>query len=137
MTPQQIALVRSSFALALPVSNEVAADFYRRLFVIAPHVRPLFSTDIAEQGRKLMLTLASIVADLDRLDVLVPRAVELARRHVAYGARDEHYDAVGTALIETLRDRLGARFTPEVEAAWAAAYGTLADAMIAGVRQAA
>jgi len=137
MTPTQISLVKSTFVLALPISDEVASEFYRRLFKACPHVRRMFAEDMASQRQKLMLTLTAIVSDLDHLDRLVPLVGELARRHVAYGARVEHYAPVGDALIETLRAALGPKFTPGVEDAWAAAYALLAGAMIQAVSQAA
>lgn len=115
----------------------MAGIFYDRLFADAPDTRALFRNDMAEQRRKLMLTLTFIVGHLDRLDVLLPQAVELARRHVGYGARDRHYAAVGSALIEALRGKLGARFTRDAEQAWAAAYRALSAAMIDGARRAA
>lgn len=137
MTPEQINLVKSTFVYALPISDAVAGDFYGRLFAACPHLRKLFATDMAAQRQKLMMTLTAVVADLDKLDQLVPMVSELARRHVGYGAREDHYAPVGSALIETLRDALGAHFTPEVEAAWGAAYGLLSGAMIQAVRKAA
>lgn len=137
MTPDQIALVKSTFVYAIPISDAVASDFYDRLFAQCPHLRAMFAKDMASQRQKLMLTLTAIVADLDNLDRLVPIVSELARRHVGYGVRDEHYPPVGGALIEALREALGVRFTPAVEAAWGAAYTLLADAMIQAVRKAA
>jgi len=134
MTPDQIALVRSSFVHALPISDALATDFYRRLFNANPGVRSLFPDDMTAQRRKLMMTLTTIVGDLDKLDRLVPAVSELARRHVGYGAREIHYGAVGAALIETLRDALGDRFTADVEASWLAAYGLLSGAMIRAAR---
>lgn len=137
MDARQIALVQDSFVHVVPISDETAADFYSRLFAIAPHVRPLFKGDMAEQGRKLVMTLATVVAALDRLDTVLPTARELAVRHVRYGAQEAHYDAVGVALLDTLRAKLGARFDVETEAAWAEAYQALSGAMIEAARQAA
>ena len=137
MTPNQIALVKSTFIYAIPISDAVASDFYARIFAAYPQLRRMFAADMAAQRQKLMLTLTAIVADLDNLDRLVPMVGELARRHVGYGVRDEHYPPVGAALIEALRHALGARFTPEVEAAWGAAYGLLSGAMIQATKKAA
>lgn len=137
MSPEQISLVKSTFVYALPISEAVAGDFYGRLFAACPHLRRLFPADMAAQRRKLMMTLTAIVNDLDKLDCLVPVVSELARRHVGYGAREEHYAPVGAALVETLRGALGARFTPDVEAAWGAAYGLLSGAMVQAARKAA
>jgi len=137
MTPQQIALVQSSFAQVVPIAPQAAEIFYARLFELAPQVRPLFQGDLQEQGRKLMTMLATVVNGLTRLDVIVPAAQQLARRHVAYGARAEHYPVVGQALIDTLERGLGPAFTPEVREAWATAYGVLSGVMVEAQREAA
>ena len=118
MTPRQIALVQSSFAQVLPIADTAAGMFYARLFELAPQVRPMFKGDIAEQGRKLMAMLRTVVAHLDQPEVLLPAARQLARRHVAYGARDEHYAVVGAALLDTLGAGLGEAMTPETRQAW-------------------
>lgn len=137
MTPQQIALVQNSFAtLALDVER-AGATFYRILFAMAPEVRPLFAADISAQQLKLIQTLAVVIDALPRLPDILPRVRELARRHVAYGTRDAHYAVVGNALIAMLRELLEADFTPETEAAWASAYGTLSAEMIRASREAA
>jgi hemoglobin-like flavoprotein len=137
MTPDQIALVKSTFVFALPISDAVATKFYDQLFKRCPHLRLLFAEDMSAQRQKLMLTLTAIVTDLDHLDRLLPMVTELARRHIGYGVKDEHYAPVGSALLDALRVALGARFTAEVEAAWTAAYGVLSGAMMQAVRKAA
>jgi len=131
MTPIQIALIQSSFAKVVPISEQAAAIFYARLFELAPQVRVLFKGDMTEQGRKLMAMLKTVVATLDKLDVLVPVAQQLAERHVGYGAQPAHYAVVGQALLDTLQKGLGADFTPETREAWTTAYGTLSSVMIA------
>ncbi len=130
MTPLQISLVQSSFAKVLPIADTAAALFYARLFEIAPEVRPLFKGDMAEQGRKLMAMLSTVVSGLGKLETIVPAAQQLAKRHVAYGARPAHYAAVGAALIDTLAGALGAEFTPDTREAWTRAYGLLSTVMI-------
>jgi len=136
MTPEQIALVRDSFRAVVPIKEQAAALFYGRLFDIAPDVRPLFtSTDLAIQGQKLMAALAMVVGGLDRPDTILPAAQALAVRHAGYGVEEAHYAPVGAALLWTLGQGLGDRFTPEVETAWTAAYGLLAEVMIAAAKQ--
>lgn len=137
MTPHQIALVQDSFIYVLPIPDATAAAFYARLFALAPDTRPLFRHDMVEQGRKLVLTLATVVNGLDRLDEIVPVAQELARRHVSYGALPRHYDAVGTALLATLAELLGPLYDEATADAWAAAYTLLAGVMIDAGRLAA
>ncbi|WP_316231351.1 globin family protein [Bradyrhizobium sp. SZCCHNR1051] len=131
MTPSQIALVQDSFAKVAPISDQAAGIFYDRLFEVAPQVRPMFPDDLTEQRKKLMATLAVVVNGLANLPAILPAASALAKRHVDYGAKPEHYPVVGSALLWTLEKGLGEAWTPEVAEAWTAAYGTLSGFMIA------
>jgi hemoglobin-like flavoprotein len=60
----------------------------------------------------------------------------LGERHGRYGVTDSHYDEVGAALIQTLREGLGEAFDEALESAWATAYAFLAERMIAASRAA-
>jgi nitric oxide dioxygenase len=131
MTPAQVGLIQDSFARVAPISEQAAALFYGRLFEIAPEAKPLFKGDMKKQGRKLMATLAVVVNGLSNLDAILPAASALAKRHIAYGVKPGHYAPVGEALIWTLERGLGAAWTQELAAAWAAAYTTLSQFMIA------
>jgi len=129
MTPQQIELVRTSFAQVAPIAGPAAKLFYSRLFELDPSLRPLFKSDLEEQGNKLMTMIGGVVDMLDQPDKLLPLAQNLGRRHAAYGVEDSHYETVGAALLWTLEKGLGTAFTLEVEQAWAAAYGLLSTTM--------
>lgn len=130
MSPEQVKLVQQSFAKVAPLSDQAAMLFYDRLFEIAPQVRTMFPPDMTEQRRKLMATLAIVVKGLSNLESILPAVSSLATRHVAYGAKAEHYPVVGSALLWTLEQGLGKDWTPEVADAWAAAYATLSGFMI-------
>ena len=135
MDSRRVALVQDSFAQIIPLPDETAAYFYDRLFALAPEVRPLFKGDMGQQGRKLVMTLATIVNGLDKLDRIMPAVRELAIRHIRYGVKERHYDVVGRALLDTLRTKLGPDFDRETEAAWAEAYQLLSDEMIEAGRK--
>jgi hemoglobin-like flavoprotein len=129
MTPKQKALVQESWKAVMPISAQAADLFYGRLFDLDPALKPLFKSDIKEQGKKLMQMIGMCVAGLDHLDQLVPAVESLGRRHVNYGVVESHYDTVGAALLWTLEKGLGEAFTPQVEQAWAEVYQTLASTM--------
>ena len=131
MTPEQVKAVQDSFDKVKPIAEQAAALFYGRLFEIAPEVKPLFRGDMAEQGRKLMATLATVVNSLDNLEAVLPAASALAKRHVEYGVKAADYAPVGAALLWTLEKGLGDLWTPELAAAWGEAYKVLSEFMIA------
>jgi hemoglobin-like flavoprotein len=132
MTPNQVDLIRASWASVEPIQDVAATLFYDRLFELDPALRRLFrNADMAQQKKILMQTLTVVVKSLDRLDQLVPAIEALGRRHAGYGVRPEHYETVGAALLWTLGQGLGEAFTSDVERAWTQAYSTLASVMIA------
>jgi hemoglobin-like flavoprotein len=130
MNPSQIKLVQESYAKVAPIADQAAVMFYDRLFEVAPQVKAMFPADLTEQRKKLMATLSVVVNGLSNLQSVLPAASALARRHVSYGAKPEHYPVVGGALLWTLEKGLGDGWTPEVAEAWSAAYGTLSGFMI-------
>jgi hemoglobin-like flavoprotein len=130
MTPDQVKLVQQSFSKVAPIADKAAVIFYDRLFEVAPAVKAMFPADMTEQRKKLMSTLAVVVSGLSNLESILPAASALATRHVAYGAKPEHYPVVGGALLWTLEKGLGSDWTPDVAEAWTAAYATLSGYMI-------
>jgi nitric oxide dioxygenase len=130
MTPEQIKIVRLTFAQAMNRKVEVGMIFYERLFAIAPDTKVLFRGDIEEQSRKLMDTLAIAISNLRDTPALVGMLEALAHRHVTYGVRAEHYDKVGEALLWTLEKVFGVAFTGEVRNAWATLYRIVAETML-------
>lgn len=130
MTEQQKALVQDSWAQVAPHAEATAALFYNRLFELDPGLKPLFAqSNLAEQGQKLMQMITVAVKGLDALEQLVPAVQELGRRHTGYGVLEEHYEIVGTALLDTLARGLEGAFTAETKEAWATTYNTLARVM--------
>lgn len=129
MTPRQVELVQTTWEKVVPISDQAAALFYGRLFELDPELKPMFKSDIREQGKKLMQMITVAVRGLGDLGKLVSAVEDLGRRHVGYGVRKKDYDTVATALLWTLEKGLGADFTPEVKEAWVETYTILATTM--------
>lgn len=132
MTNQQINHVRSTWAMVAALDAEtVGGLFYNRLFEIAPEVRHMFRSPVAEQSKKLLSMIGYVISKLDKLDDIIDEVAKLAQRHVQYGVKAEHYSTVATALLWTLEQGLGEEWTEDVKEAWVLCYTTLAGAMIA------
>ena len=137
MTPEELTLVRTSWAKVQPISTQAAELFYHRLFDTAPELKALFKGDMRAQGHRLMDMIDTAVRGLESWDQLVPAVQALGRRHAGYGVKEADYDAVAAALLWTLEQGLGDAFTDEVRAAWINTYGALADTMKSAAREAA
>jgi hemoglobin-like flavoprotein len=130
MTTHQIEMVQQSWEKIKPAAQSAGELFYQKLFERAPQVRHLFRNDISEQAGKLTYMLTYVVNRLDKLETMLDDVQKLAVRHDKYGAEPEHYMVVGDCLLETLEEGLGEDWNHHLMRAWAAAYGTLANAMI-------
>lgn len=129
MTPNQIETVKDSFQHIYPVKDALSQTFYNELFRIAPSVRPFFAEDMTEQRIKLSETLGAVVANLHQMPLIVDTVAGLARRHVAYGAKPEHFAPVGHALIFALEKHMPGGLTEVETDAWVAAYTQISDLM--------
>ncbi|MBV9877958.1 MAG: hemin receptor [Verrucomicrobia bacterium] len=129
MTEYDKQLVQDSWAQVIPISDKAAELFYNRLFELDPSLRPLFTSNMTEQGRKLMGMITVAVHGLDRLDEIIPAVRALGKRHLGYGVTDDHYDTVATALLWTLERGLGDAFTEDTRNAWIKTYTLLSTIM--------
>jgi hemoglobin-like flavoprotein len=128
-------LLETSFDLLAPRGDELMDEFYERLFAEAPEVRPLFPDDMRRQKTMLLGALVLLRKSLRNVDAIVPKLRVLGARHVAYGARAEHYTIVGGALLSAMAKLAGDRWTREIETAWTNAFELVAAAMLAGAEE--
>lgn len=129
MTREQIALVRKSFDRLRPIPRGAGKEFYETLFALDPSLRPLFSTDVENQGAMFVVALGLALKGLDDDGGVDEPLRELGRRHVLYGAKDIHYDTFREALLCLFAQRLGPDFTPEMAEAWRAAFDRISSVM--------
>jgi hemoglobin-like flavoprotein len=136
MTPEQIILVQTSYQRLGPRLPDLAARFYQELFGRNPALRPLFTTDLAEQQVRFARKLTELVDAIPRLDDLLAHTRALGARHVGYGVRAADYQTVGAALVDALAAILGDGFDPETRQAWMLAYNLMAETMLDGAASA-
>src|SRR5271169_4187408 len=99
MDDAQKDIVRTTFAKIAPIAGQAGTMLYEKIFALDPSLRSLFKIDIETQAVKIMSVFATAIANLDRLDQILPRVRELGRRHVGYGVRARDYDTGGIALM--------------------------------------
>ncbi len=116
--------------MIVPVKDQTAELFYRKLFQMDPEMKPLFKGDMKAQGDKFVAPINLVVNSLNNLDHVAPELQDMSRRQLDYGVKTEHYDTVGNALLWTLEQGLGNEFTDEVKTAWTTAYGIVASTMV-------
>jgi hemoglobin-like flavoprotein len=128
-----IVALEASFDHVAPRGDELMDVFYRRLFAVAPAVRPLFAdADLKRQKGMLLAALVLIRKSLRNLEAVTPTLRNLGARHVRYGALPEHYPVVGQVLIASMAEVAGDAWTVDYELAWTEAYTVLSGAMLDG-----
>nr|WP_240519578.1 globin domain-containing protein [Amycolatopsis antarctica] len=124
-----VELIRQSWAGVESRAPEVAQFFYGVLFTISPDTRDLFPANMSVQRSRLLRALVHVVQMVDRTEELLPFLRQLGRDHRKFQVVTGHYDAVGTALLTSLKRYAGKDWTEEVEQAWGTAYSIVATAM--------
>lgn len=130
--------IRQLVKATAPVLKEhgvaLTRHFYARMFEHNPELKPIFNQGHQQSGSQqqaLAMAVAAYAEHIEDPSVLAPVLTRIANKHVSLGIRAEHYPIVGRHLLASIREVLGAEAaTDELIAAWAAAYGQLADALI-------
>ncbi len=128
LSPQTIAIVKSTVPLLESAGTAITEHFYNRLFTANPELQNIFNMSNQKSGRQqfaLFSAIAAYAKNIDNLAALGPMVERIANKHTSYFIQPEQYAIVGHHLIETLRELAPDAFTPEVEAAWTEAYGLL------------
>ena len=129
----ELELLETSFDLVAADGDALMDTFYAGLFAAAPAVQPLFAdTDLRRQKAMLLSALVLLRKSLRNLDAAVPTLRALGARHVAYGARPEHYPVVGEVLIASMAQVAGDAWRPEYARAWGVAFDVVAGVMLEG-----
>jgi nitric oxide dioxygenase len=127
-------IVKSTVPLLESGGEALTTHFYRLLLSEHPEVQPLFNqTNQAggAQQRALANGLLMYARHIDELDQLGGLVSQIVNKHVSLQILPEHYPLVGGCLLRAIREVLGPEIaTDAVIAAWAAAYGQLADILI-------
>jgi len=129
-TDPALTTIRDTFAAVAKAGDEAAGYFYAWLFLRRPELRDLFPPAMDEQRDRLFRALTRIVDSLGTPDQMATYLAQLGRDHRKYQVEPEMYDAVGEALVATLRAFAGAAFTADAEQIWVQTYTTASSLMI-------
>ncbi len=130
LSDDEIDLIRASYVQASHDLQRAGEIFYAQLFEIDPAAESLFVADVDKQAGKLMSTLGLVVSQLQNWQALEPVVEDLAMRHLAYGVKAAHYDAVGEALHAMFDALLDRDYCARTRRAWDHAYRDLSETMI-------
>ncbi len=136
MDADTLKAVKHHYQSLSPRLGEVAEEFYRDLFSVAPQVRALFPEDMTRQRAHLAAAVAIVGRNIQSLDALEQPLSEMGARHANYGAAPEHYPVVRDCLLRAMSKVSGETWTPRIHDAWYAALNAVAAAMLRGAARA-
>jgi len=118
--------------------REIGERFYETLFEQHPELHNLFNEANQKRGiqqRALVDSVYKAGIHIDELESLGPMITHVAEKHRALGVQPEHYEVVGTILLQTVRDVLGTNVTDDVLESWGKAYAVISAQFIEVERQ--
>lgn len=134
LSVQDRAIIKSTVPLLESGGEALITHFYRMMLSEYPEVRPLFNQAhqaSGDQPRALANGVLMYARHIDQLDQLGDLVAKIVNKHVALQILPEHYPIVGACLLRAIAEVLGEEIaTPQVIAAWGAAYNQLADILI-------
>lgn len=134
LNAEQRAIIKATVPLLETGGEALTTHFYKMMLSEYPEVRPLFNQAhqaSGDQPRALANGVLMYARHIDQLEQLGGLVGQIINKHVALQILPEHYPIVGRCLLRAIEEVLGKDIaTPEVIAAWGAAYGQLADILI-------
>ncbi|MCP8350524.1 MULTISPECIES: NO-inducible flavohemoprotein [Pseudomonas] len=134
LNAQDRAIVKATVPLLESGGEALTTHFYKLMLSEYPEVRPLFNQAnqaSGDQPRALANGVLMYARHIDQLEQLGGLVNQIINKHVALQILPEHYPIVGACLLRAIEEVLGKEIaTPEVIAAWGAAYQQLADILI-------
>jgi hemoglobin-like flavoprotein len=131
--PENVELVEQSFPVIARQGRKLTAAFYRELFAGHPEIEAMFAgVDMTAQHDKLFATLALLVANLRRPEMIAAELRSLGQRHAGYAVRPEQYPHAKTALLAALAELLGEAWDEPQRQAWCEAYDLVVELMLEG-----
>ncbi|MCK8044764.1 NO-inducible flavohemoprotein [Shewanella sp. 1CM18E] len=133
LSAKHISTVKSTIPLLESAGTAITEHFYQRMFAHNPELKHIFNLSHQHSGGQpaaLFNAVAAYAKNIDNLGALSGAVERIAHKHTSFDIKPEHYPIVGHHLLETLRELAPDAFTPDVEEAWAAAYGVLAGIFI-------
>ncbi|WP_180126835.1 MULTISPECIES: NO-inducible flavohemoprotein [unclassified Acinetobacter] len=133
MTPQQIDLVKATVPVLRENGVALTGYFYNRMLGNNPHLKETFNMGHQRSGAQAQALAGAVLAYAENIEdpsVLLPVVELIAHKHVSLNIQAPDYNIVGENLLHSISEVLSISMEDPLIAAWAAAYGQLADLFI-------
>ncbi|KAJ8427931.1 hypothetical protein Cgig2_023307 [Carnegiea gigantea] len=150
LTEKEEALVKESWQIMKQNIPEYSLRFFTIILEIAPAAKNMFSflrdsVEVPQNNPKLKahalivfkMTCESAIQLREKGQVVVGETTikYLGAVHVKNGVIDPHFEVVKQALLRTVEEAVGEKWSEEMKCAWGSAYDQLAAAIKAEMKQ--
>lgn len=129
MTPEQIALVRGSFAGLAAGGSPLAAPFFAQWRALNPTVDERLDLGVRMDESAFRLELAGLVGSLPDADRLRRRARRIGGRPGMAAMRPSDYSTGRLALVTVVEQALGPRLDASTREAWVLATNLITECL--------
>ncbi len=130
-----VTALRDSFELVAPRADQLAEQFYEKLFEDYPDILRYFThTDFSEQRGKLIQALVLVLKSLENPPALTKVLHQLGKQHREMGIQEDDYPPVTSTLLSVLAEFAGDQWSEELEESWSQALEAVASTMIEGAK---
>ncbi|KPI83835.1 bifunctional nitric oxide dioxygenase/dihydropteridine reductase 2 [Leptomonas seymouri] len=136
LAEKTIKVVEATAPAVAAAGSQLAAAFYKRLFINNPELKEVFNLahqrDLG-QPKALFNSVVAYATHLRDLSPLGPIVEKIAYKHTSFNIKPEQYQIVGYNLLKTIEEELNPG--QDVLAEWGKAYEQLAQILIAREEQ--
>ena len=118
MTAQGLDTIRTSFNALSPHVEVLGERFFARLFILQPSLRALLPRDHWQRSHDLIALLGMVVKNANRPEQIESALMDFGAKAQRVGIMPQHYGMARRALLDSMKDVLGADWTTEVEGDW-------------------
>ncbi|KAH3678871.1 hypothetical protein WICPIJ_008826 [Wickerhamomyces pijperi] len=133
LSASQKSIIKASIPFLEKNGVELTSNFYSFMLENHPEVRPFFNKahQISKaQPKILAFSLNAYAKNIDDITPLKGFVRQIVEKHVGLQVKPQHYDIVGSCLLQTMKKMLGDAATDEFIEAWKVAYYDLANILI-------
>ncbi|XP_064606339.1 globin-1-like [Liolophura sinensis] len=146
INPGQIKALKECMVIIREDIRGNGAAFFEKMFATYPAWQEKFpawkgnsleqvksSVRIRAHGTSVFSELGKFVDSMDDMDVLKDLLKRSGMFHTGKGIGIEYFQKVGDLLVSFLKERLGGKFTGDMEGAWRAVWPIIVEGLKAGM----
>ena len=138
LSTQQIEFIKATVPVLRESGVALTDYFYKRMLNNHPELKETFNMGHQRSGGQAKALAGAVLAyaeNIENLAVLGDAVNVIVAKHVSLNIQPDQYAIVGENLLHSISEVLGVPMDSDLIAAWAAAYGQLADILIGAEQQ--